>query len=59
MSNAESEAWLDAVSDLVGEEAVEADLKLQDMIKPQSGGMPRSAGMHVKTPQDLLPRPSM
>lgn len=60
MSDAESEAWEDAVKDLLEQEDEATNTRLQDLVKPPDRDeMPRSASMHAKSPHELLPKPML
>jgi hypothetical protein len=60
MSDVELEVWIEEVQQMIADEETEGDMKLQELLKPpEQDAMPRTAGMHTRTPSELLPRPSL
>lgn len=60
MSDTEADVWVEALQELVTEEESNGDSKLQELLKPpEQDAMPRTAGMHMRSPQELLPRPTL
>ena len=60
MSDIEQEVWAEELKRLVAEEETNSNDKLQTLMKPPDRDeMPRSAGMHMRSPQELLPRPQL